>query len=522
MAETPLPSLIQQMMEPGFYPHPVPEPVQLIQTHISYVLLAGEYAYKVKKPMDFGFLNFTTLDLRRHFCEEELRMNRRGAPGIYLEVLPITQQGDQFLLRGAGEAVEYTLKMKQFPQDRLLSSLFERGELTVELMEKLGRAVAEFHSKTETNEHIRSYGPAERVREAFDENYQQTEAYIGGPQTQQQFEETKAYTDQFFAERADLFQQRIDQDKIRECHGDLHLRNICYWRDQLLLFDCIEFNEPFRFVDTLYDIAYAVMDLDTRQRSDLANTYLNTYLEETGDWEGLLVLPIYLNRQAYVRAKVGSFLLSDPGAPAAVKAEAEKTAANYYRLAWEYTRPRQGKVILMSGISGSGKSTVARQLARQINAIHIRSDAVRKHLAGISIHERGGNEIYTPEMSEKTYERLQQLGIRLAQAGYPVILDAKYDRQAPRLAVIQAAQQHPLPIQILHCTAPMEILQERVEQRTAARAGEANQATPDIADATPDLLASQHQQWEDFTTTEQTLVIPIDTTREWQTQMSEI
>lgn len=513
MAETTLPALIQQMMEPGFYPHPVSEPIPLIQTHISYILLTGDYAYKVKKPMDFGFLDFTTLDLRQHFCQEELRMNQRGAPGIYLEVLPIVQQGDRFALGGDGEPVEYVLKMKQFPQDRLLSSLFERGELTAELMERLGRAVAEFHRITPTTDHIRSYGPAERVREAFDENYEQTEAYIGGPQTEKQFDQTKAYTDRFFLERAALFQRRIDQDKIRECHGDLHLRNICYWNDQLLLFDCIEFNEPFRFVDTMFDIAYAVMDLDALGRSDLANAYLNTYLEETGDWEGMLVLPIYLNRQAYVRAKVSSFLLSDPGAPEVVKAEAEKTAANYYRLAWDYTRPRQGQLILMSGISGSGKSTVARQLARQINAIHIRSDAVRKHLAGISIHERGGDEIYTPEMSDKTYARLQELGLLLAEQGYTVILDAKYDRQTYRHQAIEAAQAQQIPMQILHCTAPVGVIQDRVEQRTTANT--------DIADATTDLLISQQQKWEDFSELERPLVTPIDTTRDGQEQLPE-
>ncbi|MFQ3584031.1 MAG: AAA family ATPase, partial [Cyanobacteriota bacterium] len=432
MTDARLPPLIQAMLDPAFYPHPVQAPIQLIQTHISYILLTGDYAYKVKKPLDFGFLNFTTLQQRQHFCQEELRMNQRGAPGLYLEVLPITQANGHFQLNGlpgSGDCVEYALKMRQFPQESLLSNLFARGELTSALMEELGRVVAAFHAQTETNDYIRSFGQPERIREAFDENYRQTQRYIGGPQTVQQYQETQAYTDRFFAERRDLFQQRLDQDRIRECHGDLHLRNICLWEGKLFLFDCIEFNEPFRFVDVMYDVSYAVMDLDACHRPDLGNAYLNTYLEETGDWEGLKVLPIYLNRQAYVRAKVTSFLLDDPTAAEDIKAEAFKTAAQYYRLAWEYTCPKQGQLLIMSGLSGSGKSTVARYLARQKGAIHIRSDAVRKHLAGIPLRERGGPQVYTPEMTAKTYQRLVQLGTELAQEGYTVILDAKFDRQ---------------------------------------------------------------------------------------------
>ena len=229
------------------------------------------------------------------------------------------------------------------------------------------------------------------------------------------------YTDKFFAERSQLFDSRIQNNWIRECHGDLHLRNICFWNDKILLFDCIEFNEPFRFADVMYDTAFAVMDLEARQRKDLGNDFLNTYVEQTGDWEGLQVLPLYLSRQAYVRAKVNSFLLDDPGVPVAVKEEAAATAADYYRQAWEYTKPRQGQLILMSGLSGSGKSTVARQLSRKLGAIHIRSDAERKHLGGIPLQQRGGEELYTAEMTQKTYERLLSLGIMLATEGFAVI-----------------------------------------------------------------------------------------------------
>ena len=526
MADAHLPPLIQAMLDPAFYPHPAQDPIQLIQTHISYILLTGDYAYKVKKPLDFGFLNFTTLEQRRHFCQEELRMNQRGAPGLYLQVLPIFQTNGHFQFNGSGELVEYALQMRQFPQEQLFSNLFERGELTPALMEELGRVVAMFHAQAETNDYIRSFGRPERVREAFDENYAQTQRYVGGPQTAQQYRETQAYTDRFFAERQELFQQRIEQDRIRECHGDLHLGNICFWEGKILLFDCIEFNEAFRFVDVMYDVSYAVMDLDARHRPDLGNVYLNTYLEETGDWEGLKILPIYLNRQAYVRAKVTSFLLEDPTATEETKATAFRTAARYYRLAWEYTLPKRGQLFLMSGLSGSGKSTVARHLARQQGAIHIRSDAVRKHLAGIPLWQRGGPAVYTPEMTDKTYRRLVQLGVELAQEGYTVILDAKFDRQALRGMAIAQAQQRGIPLHILHCYAPEPVLRERLQRRSQApQTGcidGVEQRPADIADATAEMLAEQQAHWEDFSELEQPFLRVLDTSQDWSSPLQQL
>ncbi|MCP6762597.1 MAG: AAA family ATPase [Fischerella sp. CENA71] len=505
-----IPPLIEQMLQPGFYPHAVQEPVKLIQTHVSYVLLTGDYVYKLKKPVNFGFLDYSTLEKRQHFCEEELRLNQRGAGELYLEVLPISLVGEQYQLGGT-EAVEYALKMRQFPQEALLSEMFEQGKLEEKHIAELGRVVAEFHRKAVTNDYISSFGEVSQVQAAFNENYQQTEKYIGGPQTQVQFEETKQYTDRFFVERADLFKSRVQNNYIKECHGDLHLRNIALWQDQILLFDCIEFNEPFRFVDVMYDVAFAVMDLEARQCKDLANVFLNTYIEQTGDWEGLQLLPLYLSRQAYVRAKVTSFLLDDPGVPPEAKQEAAKTAAAYYQQSWEYTQPRQGQLILMSGVSGSGKSTTARYLAQQIGAIHLRSDAVRKYLAGIPLLQRGGDDLYTPEMTQKTYARLLELGIMLASQGFNVILDAKYDRQQLRQEAIAQAQDKQIPLQILGCTAPLEVLQQRLQHRTG-----------DIADATAELLESQLAAAETWTEKEKPIVKILDTTQPIQAQLKEI
>lgn len=516
MTDTCLPPLIQQMLQPGFYPHGVTEPVQLIQTHASFVLLTGDYTYKIKKPVNFGFMDYSTLEKRQHFCTQELLMNRRTAPEIYLEVLPIVQTGDSFqlgtdspALTPAQVAVEYALKMREFSQDSLFLSLLERGLLTAQLMADLGREVAKFHSTAVTNSYIRTFGELGQIRTAIDNNYQVSQKYIGGPQTQTQYQETKDYTDAFFVENNDLFKQRIVNNKIRECHGDLHLRNIALWQDKILLFDCIEFNEPFRFVDVMYDVAFTVMDLESRGRRDLGNVFVNTYVEQTGDWEGLQVLSLYLSRQAYVRAKVTSLMLDDASVSIAEKVQISQTAADYYKLAWEYTKPRRGKLTLMSGLSGSGKSTAARYLARRIGAIHIRSDAVRKHLGGIPVNERGGQDLYSDEMTALTYGRLLELGIMLAQRGWDVILDAKFDRQNLRTDAINLAQSRGLPLQIVYCTAPMTVLRERLQQRTG-----------DIADATAELLSSQQVAFEPFTELEQISVNIVDTAQDLEVQLN--
>ncbi len=503
MTESTLSALIEQMLVPEFYPHPVTAPIELMQTHASAVLLTGEFVYKLKKPVNFGFLNYSTIANRHHFCQEELRLNQRGAKELYLDVVAISKQGERYYFGDDGEIVDYAVKMQQFPQETLLSNMFAAGTITVAEIEDLGRVVAQFHANAQTSEYISSFGTVDRIRESIDDNYRHTEKYIGRAQTQAQFIETKAYSDRYFSEHPDLFNERVTGGFIRECHGDLHLRNICRWHGKTLLFDCIEFNEPFRFVDTMYDVAFAVMDLEARGRKDLANRFLNTYAEQMGDWEGLQVLPLYLSRQAYVRAKVTSFLLDDASIPRIDKQTAAKTAGDYYHQAWAYTRTSQGKLIMLSGLSGAGKSTLGKQIATQVQAIQLRSDAVRKHLGGISLLAKGGANLYTPEMTARTYDRVLLLAQKLTASGFTVILDAKYDRVSLRAAVLNLAQTRDIPLRIFHCTAPDVVLRDRLQHRTG-----------DIADATVDLLASQQATWEDFTPAERSYVATIDTTQD--------
>ncbi|MEM9266375.1 MAG: AAA family ATPase [Cyanobacteria bacterium P01_F01_bin.13] len=499
MVSQSLPQLIQQMLRPSFYPHWTQDTIDLVETHTAHVLLTGNYAYKVKKPVNYGFLNYSTLSARKYYTEAEVRLNQRTAKEIYLGVVPIYQQGESFSFAAHGEPVEYAVKMNQFPAGSLFSDLLDQGKLTPALMRALARQVADFHQQANANEYIQSFGTIAQIRQAFDENYAQSQPYVGRGQTQQQLKETKAYTDQAFTNWQERFQERIQQHKIRECHGDLHLRNICLWQNRIFLFDCIEFNQAFRYVDTLYDVAFTVMDCDARGRSDLGNVFLNTYLEETGDWEGLEILPMYLSRQAYVRAKVTSFLLDAQDVKQTQQIQTRAKA--YYTLAWHYTQPKLGQLVLMSGLSGSGKSTVAQQLAQLTGAIHIRSDAVRKHLAGIPLQQRGDANLYTPAMTQKTYAHLSDLGIRLAKLGYTVILDAKYDRIALRKTVLNQVKADHIPVSLLVCKAPFSVLYQRLQQRTG-----------DIADATADLLTSQQATAEALTPEEQLLATYLDTT----------
>ena len=335
MAE--FPPLIQAMLDSAFYPHH-PEEVELIQTHISYIFLAGELVYKVKKPVDFGFLDFTTLEKRRHFCQEEIRLNRRFSPEVYIKTVPISRVGDGFSLGDDTRVVEYVVTMRRINEDHMLYRLLEAGKVKPDAMERIGRHLANAYAAIPSDEKAKAFGSLDVISTNIVENFEQTRKYIGGPVSPEAFETIESWSLAFMKKKKALFKQRVAQGYIKDCHGDLHLQHICVEGEKIYVFDCIEFNERFRFGDVASDVAFLAMDLDFNDRSDLAKTFVRAYIEAADDTTLAKVLVFYKVYRAYVRAKVTSFMLDDPGLDEQTKQDVFQRAKAYYDLSLVYVR----------------------------------------------------------------------------------------------------------------------------------------------------------------------------------------
>jgi len=329
-------SLQKALLNPEIYPDHPPV-IKFMETHISLLFLTGKYVYKLKKPVDFGFLDFTSLEKRKFFCEQEVKLNRRLSPAIYLGVVRITKEGERTHLGGKGEPVEYAVKMKQIPEEELMDRLIEKRQVTPKMIEAVSEKLVQFYFAAETNDHIKSFGKPERVKQDTDENFAQTEKYIGVTLPGEIYEEVKNKTNDFFRRNKKLFVQRIASDRIRDCHGDLRLEHIV-WGDEISIIDCIEFNQRFRYTDVAADIAFLAMDLDYHGREDLSEHLIGAYVGESGDRELMEVLDFYKCYRAYVRGKVESFRLDDPHIPEKEKKEALKRAQKYFGLAHRYAQ----------------------------------------------------------------------------------------------------------------------------------------------------------------------------------------
>jgi len=512
-ADQEIPEIIKQLLHAEAYPHPVTEPVRLEQTHISYLLLTGKWAYKIKKPLDLGFLNFSSLEKRKYFCEEELKRNRHFAPELYREVLPIVcnQNGNFKLGRQGQVAVEYTLKMQEFPQDSLFRAMFDANTLELHHLQDLGRRLASWHLAASTSAEIQAYGSVEATREVVEDNFSATKKYIGSVQTSEQFEQTRDFQLKFLDEQSERFRKRQSAGWIRECHGDLHLNNVCWFPDKALLFDCIEFNQEFRCIDVIYDAAFMVMDLEFRNRRDLAFGFFNAWIEHSGDYEGAAMLAFYASLRASVRAKVKSFLLNDPHLPPEKKASLQEQTARFYQLAWEYSRPKPVICWVVSGFSGSGKSTVASWLAQQIGAVHLRSDALRKQMSGIALDQRGDDLLYSQQNTERTYARMLELLDDLSSQGLSVVLDATFGKQEFRGKLRNWSAQRKITLKFVQCTAPESVLIQRLRKREH-----------DISDATEYLLPFQQKSFEPVTSSEELSLICLDTTTDWKKNLTTV
>ncbi|HID42829.1 MAG TPA: hypothetical protein EYP30_03495 [Archaeoglobaceae archaeon] len=328
-------SLVEDLLNPEAYPEKVSQ-IELIQTHISFVFLTDRLVYKIKKPVNFGFLDFTTLERRKYYCEQELILNRRLSPEVYIDVIPVVEREGKCWLWGEGRTVDYAVWMKRLPMERLMKNLLLKGELREEMLDRVAEKIAVFHNSAEKSPEIEKYGRIDTIKFNTDENFQQTEKYVGKTISRKQFGELKEYTENFYRNRADVINKRIKDGRIRDCHGDLHMEHICITDEDVIVFDCIEFNERFRYSDTAVDIAFLAMDLDYYGKRDFSEKLMEFYVKHSGDSGVMDVLTFYKIYRAYVRGKVISFKIDDPAISEEEKKEAIKTAKRYFELAYSY------------------------------------------------------------------------------------------------------------------------------------------------------------------------------------------
>lgn len=469
-----LPAHLRQLLAGSGFPHPVSTP-RLIETHISWLLLTGEWVYKFKKPLDLGFLDFTTLAQRRFFCEEELRLNRRFAPQLYESVCALTDEDGTAAIDGAGTVIDYAVKMRQFDQDELFDALLARGELDAALLRELARTVAKLHTELPPQ---RDPAQPAYFAAALRQNFEALAGYPLAAAEQADVAAIESWCEAQLTRLQPLLAQRCREGWVRECHGDLHLGNIARWRGEICLFDCLEFNRDFRVVDTIAELAFTVMDLQARGCETLANRLLNDYLEYRGDYAGMALFDLYRCHYALVRAKVN--LLRQPRA-----ASIDRSAAGYAEflgylaLARRCSEPRPRFLALTYGFSGAGKSTVAMALAERGGAIRLRSDVERKRLFGLAPEAASPPELrprlYAAATTAEVFGRLLELAAGLLDAGFPCVVDATFLHRRAREPFRLLAERLGITFGILECHCPEPELRRRLQLRRGD-ASEADEA----------------------------------------------
>lgn len=473
--------LIDALSRPEAYADPV-DAVEVHQTHISVVFLAGRHAYKIKKPVNLGFLNFRTLKRRRHFCEEEVRLNRRLAPAVYLGVVPIVWQ-DGVRVEGAGPVVEWAVKMQRLPEEATFQKRLQRGEVDADLVKKLAAKIAAFHRDADTSNDIARFGSFDVVAGNARENFAQAEGQVAHSVSRAVFERLRTLTEEHLRRHCATIVRRACPGVIRDTHGDLHLDHVYVFPertppDDLVIIDCIEFNERFRYADPVADMAFLVMDFAFHGRRDLGDAFAEAYFAAAGDGEARSLLPFYAAYRAVVRAKVEGVKLREREVPAFERREELTRAQAHWLLALAYLEEpaRRPCLILIGGLPGTGKSTLARALADHVNFTVIRSDVVRKELAGIEptapatiAFEQG---IYDSEWTERTYaECLRRAEVMLLE-GHRVLVDANFREDGRRRTFLDAARRLAVPGLFVECRADPEV----VRQRLQARRGDASDA----------------------------------------------
>jgi aminoglycoside phosphotransferase family enzyme/predicted kinase len=483
--------------------HPVPGDVSCIETHISWVFLTGPYAYKLKKPLRLPFLDYSTADRRAALCREELRLNRRHAPGLYVDVVPITGTPGHPVVGGDERlAFEHALRMVQFDPALELTHLLQARRVEPAAIAALGESLARMHAEAERAVPGCGYGAPAAVHRVTLENFVELETLLQGPDSTR-LVAVRSRLDTLFAHGRDLMRRRCGRDCVRECHGDLHCGNVVCWQGRLVAFDGLEFDPALRYVDVASDIAFLAMDLGARGRDDLRRVLLDAWTSASGDYEAIALLAYYEAYRALVRAKVTALRRQQVG-----DAVSNANASPDY-LGWiqHQAQRRAPTLVVLAGLSGSGKTTLARRLGPALEALHVRSDVERKRLAGLGPLESSRSAadagIYAPAFNERTYDRLAECVDACLAGGESVIVDAANLRRHERERFAAIAAARGAPIVLVHCTAPLEVLRARVAQRAATE--------HDASEATVGLLDRQPGYWESLTRAELEHALVVDT-----------
>lgn len=503
-------NLLKSLLKPSAYPEETSR-VEMLQTHVSWLFLTDLYVYKVKKPVDFGFLNFSTIDRRRFYCNEEVRCNRRLCPDIYLGVVELNRDSNGVRFEGHGEVIDYAVKMKRLPAEGMLENMIRKGEATTEDIEKVAAVIAEFHKNAAVTPEIASYGESEKILANWKENFEAARQFNGLTISAIETALIQKWVLSFIEQHTKLFQQRAREGFVRECDGDIHLQNICIRNGNIHIFDCIEFNERYRNCDTAADIAFLIMDLEFHGCRQFADTALGTYLEHSGDRGAVPLINFYKTYRAFVRGKVESLCAISKDTPEADRELSKQRAKLYFRLVRGYIERSRLKtaIFITCGLMGTGKSTLASQLALELGIQVFSSDRTRKELAGLPPEQKTGdafkNGLYSQKNTEKTYARLVELASAELDQQHSVIIDACFPSRKIRALFSQLAQTYTTcDFVILHLNCSEPEIRRRLSERDALDYS--------ISDGRIELLKDQQDIFEAPDASEG-LVISIDTSR---------
>ncbi len=496
------------LLQPRAYPH-APRRIEHLETHISHVFLTGPWAYKIKKPLELGFLDFSTLEKRRECCGEELRINRRLAPDLYVDVVPITGSVDQPCVEGDGTAIEYAVKMREFAQAGMLEQVLARGGLTAGLVDAVAQQVADFHASLAPAGSDTQFGTAESVVEPARQNFVQLLPLPAAAEDGARLDALRQWTEAQHTALGELFGRRKEDGFVRECHGDLHLGNMVLVDGRVRIFDAIEFNARLRWIDVINEAAFLGMDLEHRSRRDLAWRFLNAYLQHTGDYAGARVLRYYMVYRALVRAKVAGIRAAQAELPPAQRTALAAKCRSHIALAHRFATQMRPALIVHYGLSGSGKTTASQVILEHLGALRVRSDIERKRLHGLAASARTGSGvgtgIYGTEATGATYVRLACAAEDVVRGGCIALIDATFVRRADRDALRALARRLGVPFGIAEFTARPEELRSRVLRR--------QRESSDASEAGVEVLEHQLRTCEPLSAEERAVTTTFDTER---------